>query len=46
MSKTNKKTASVIKKLAETMANAAYDSASMWGMHQPKEPKKFNASKK
>lgn len=46
MSKTNKKTASVIKKLAETMANAAYDSASMWGMHQPKEPKKVNTSKK
>jgi len=46
MSKANKKAASIIKKIAETMADITYGSASIWGMHQPKEPKKLNTPKK
>lgn len=40
MKKANKKVAAVIKKVAETMADINYDSASVWHIHQPKEPKK------
>ncbi len=46
MKKTNKKVALMIKKLAETMADFNYGSASAWGMHQPKEPKKHSSTNK
>ena len=46
MGNANKKAAYVIKKIAEKMADLGYGAASMWGLHQPKEPKKLNTSKK
>lgn len=42
MKKAKKRVALIIKKVAETMADIAYDSASVWGGHQPKEPKKIS----
>lgn len=46
MRKANKNTAKAIKKIAGAMANIACGSASVWGMYQPKEPKKLDKSKK
>lgn len=39
-SEKNVKIASVIKKIAGKMADAACGAASVWGLHQPKEPNK------
>ncbi len=46
MKDVNKKVASVVKKIAETMADIAYGSASVWGVYQPKEPKKIDKDSK
>lgn len=46
MKNANKKVASIIKKIAETMADRAYGAASMWGLHQIAEPRKPQSLKK
>ena len=46
MNKAKIKAATVIKKIAEKMADRAYGAASMWGMHQIEEPKKPEVLKK
>ncbi|MDE6834490.1 MAG: cyclic lactone autoinducer peptide [Ruminococcus sp.] len=46
MKKANKAVASVVKKISETMANITYGSASVWGIYQPKEPKKIDKDSK
>ena len=46
MSKAKIKAATVIKRVAEKMADRAYGAASMWGMHQIAEPKKPEFLKK
>lgn len=40
MNKAKLKAATVIKKVAEKMADRAYGAASMWGLHQIEEPPK------
>lgn len=43
MKKSNKTVAKSVKKIAEIMADISFGSASVWGMHQMKEPvKKIN----
>lgn len=44
--KANKKVATIVKKVAEKMADVAYGSASVWGVYQPREPKKINKDAK
>ncbi len=46
MNKAKFKAATVIKKVAEKMADRAYGVASMWGLHQIEEPKKPEFLKK
>ena len=46
MNKAKLKAATVIKKVAEKMADRAYGAASMWGLHQIEEPKKPECLKK
>ena len=46
MNKAKLKAATVIKKVAEKMADRAYGAASMWGLHQIEEPKKPEFFKK
>lgn len=46
MKKANNKVAKAIKNVAGIMADIACGSASVWGMYQPKEPKKLDKSKK
>ncbi|MBQ9895597.1 MAG: cyclic lactone autoinducer peptide [Ruminococcus sp.] len=41
--KNNKMTASVLKKVAGKMADVSCRSASIFGLHQPKEPAKYVA---
>lgn len=46
MNKAKLRAATVIKKVAEKMADHAYGAASMWGLHQIEEPKKPEFLKK
>ena len=45
MKKTNK-TATLIKKISETMADISFGTASIWGIYQPKEPASVKKRKK
>lgn len=40
------KTATTVKKIAETMADFSFGTASVFGLYQPKQPKKISKAEK